>query len=92
MSRRHYQRPTYHSVKSKFVVFKGVSYRISLDESKEQLDFNKITYAEAERMKSKNSGKELPFIKLKCDDPEQAEAIISASAAMYARKQASVTR
>ena len=69
----------YHSVKPKFVVFKGVSCRISLDEFKEQLDFNKMTYAEAERMKSKRSGKELPFIILKRNDPKQAEALISDS-------------
>ena len=73
----------YHCVKPKFVVLKGVLCRISLDE---QLDFNKITYAEAERMKSKRSGKELLFIKLKCDDSKQAEALISA------RKQASFAR
>ena len=37
----------------------------------------KITHAEAERMKSKRTSKDLPFIKIKSDDPKQAEAIIS---------------
>ena len=38
--------------KSKFLVFKGVSINIIIDEFKEVLDFSKITHAEAERMKS----------------------------------------
>ena len=33
--------------------------------------------AEAECMKSKRSGKGLPFIKIKSDDPKQAEALLS---------------
>ena len=40
-------------------------------------DFNKITHAEAERMKSNRTGKDLSFIKIKSDDPKQAEALIS---------------
>ena len=71
---------SYHSAdasKSKFLVFKGVSINITVDEFKELLDFSKITYAEAERMKSKRTGKNLPFIKIKSDDPKQAEALIS---------------
>ena len=70
---------SYHSAdasKIKYLVFKRVSNNISVNEFKELLDFNKITHAEAERMKSKRSGKELPFIK-KSDDPKQAEALIS---------------
>ena len=63
--------------KIKYLMFKGVSNNISVNEFKELLDFGKITYAEAERMKSKRSRKELPFIKIKCDDPKQAEALIS---------------
>ena len=71
---------SYHSAdasKIKYLVFKGVSNNISVNEFKELLDFNKITHAEAERMKSKRSGKELPFIKIKSDNPKQAEALIS---------------
>ena len=70
---------SYHSAdasKSKILVFKGVSINITVNYFKELLDFNKITHAEAERVKSKRTGRDLPFIKLKCDDPEQAEALI----------------
>ena len=70
---------SYHSAdasKIKYLVFKGVSNNISVNEFKELLDFNKITHAEAERMKSKRSGKELPFMKIKSDNPKQAEALI----------------
>ena len=63
--------------KIKYLVFKRVSNNISVNELNELLDFNKIIHAEAERMKSKRSGKELPFIKIKSDDPKQAEALIS---------------
>ena len=42
----------------------------------ELLDFNKITHAEAERIKSKRTGRDLPFIKIMCDNPKQAEALI----------------
>ena len=71
---------SYHSAdasKSKFLVFKGVSIIIATKDFKELLDFNKINHAEAERMKSKRTGKDLPFIKIKRDDPKQAEALIS---------------
>ena len=63
--------------KSKFLVFKGVSINITIIYFKELLDFNKIYHAETERMKSKRTGKDLPFIKIKSDDPKQAEALIS---------------
>ena len=71
---------SYHSAdakKDKILVFKGVSNNITLEDFKQLLDFNKITHAEAERMKSKRTGKDLPFIKIKSDDPKQAEALIS---------------
>ena len=71
---------SYHSAdasKSKFLVFKGVSINITIKDFKELLEFNKINHAEAERMKSKRTGKDLPFIKIKNDDPKPAEAIIS---------------
>ena len=80
---------SYHSAdasKSKFLVFKGVPINITADEFKELIDFSKITHAEAERMKSKRTGKNLPFIKIKSDNPKQAEALISGD--LYARKQA----
>ena len=70
----------YHSAdakKDKILVFKGVSNNISLEDFKQLLDFNKITHAEAERMKSKRTGRNLPFIKVKYDNPKQAEALIS---------------
>ena len=59
------------------MVFKGVSNNITLEEFKELLDFNKISHAKAERMKSKRTGRDLPFIKIKCDNPKQAEALPS---------------
>ena len=71
---------SYHSadaLKSKIVIFKGVSNNITTKDFQELLDFNKISYAEAERMKSKRTGKDLPFIKIKSDDPKQAEALLS---------------
>ena len=71
---------SYHSVdatKGKILVFKGVSTNVTIDDFKELFEFNKITHAEAERMTSKRSGRDLPFIKIKCDDPKQAEALIS---------------
>ena len=45
---------SYHSAdvkKEKILVFKGVSSNITLDDFKKLLDFNKITHAEAVRMK-----------------------------------------
>ena len=71
---------SYHSAdakKEKILVFKGVSDNITLEDFKQLLDFNKITHAEAERMKSKRTGRDLPFIKVKCDNRKQAEALIS---------------
>ena len=70
----------YHSAdakKDKVLVFKGVSNNISPEDFKELLDFDKITHAETERMKSKRTGRDLPFIKIKCDNPKQAKALIS---------------
>ena len=56
---------------------KEVSSSMTLEDFKELLDFNKIIHAEAERMTSKRTGTDLPFIKIKCDNPKQAEALIS---------------
>ena len=66
---------SYHSAnasKSKILIFKGVSNNITIKDFQELLDFNKISHAEAERMKSKRT-----FIKIKSDDPKQAEALPS---------------
>ena len=71
---------SYHSAdatKGKVFVFKGVSNNLKLEDFKELLHFNKITHTEVERMKYKRSGKELPFITIKCDDTKQADALIS---------------
>ena len=57
---------SYHSAdakKGKVLVFKGVSSSIILDDFKELLDFNKITHAEAERMKSKRTSRDLLLLK-----------------------------
>ena len=67
------QKRSYHSAdasKSKILVFKRVSLNITVNVFKELLDFNKITHAEAKRMKSKRTGRDLPFIKIKCDNPK----------------------
>ena len=71
---------SYHSAdatKGKMLVFKRVSTNVTIDDFKEMLQFNKITHAEAERMTSKISGRDLSFIKIKCDDPKEAEKFIS---------------
>ena len=59
---------SYHSAdvkKNKILFFKGVSNNITLEDFKQLLDFNKITHAEAERMKSKRTGKNLAIYKNK---------------------------
>ena len=71
---------SYHSAdatKGKILVFKGVSTNVTIDDFKELLEFNKISHGKAERMTSIKSGRDLPFIKIKCGDPKQAEALIS---------------
>ena len=70
---------SYHSAyakKDKILVFKGVSNNITPEDFKQLLDFNKITHGETERMKSKRTGRDLPFIKVKCDNLNQAETLI----------------
>ena len=72
---------SYHSAdnsKRKILMFKEVSHNITIKDFQELLDFNKISHAEAERMKSKRTGKDLPFIKIKSDDePKQTKALLS---------------
>ena len=80
---------SYHSAdasKSKFLVFKGVSINITVDEFKELLDFSKITHAEAERMKSKRTGKTFHLLKLKVTT--QNKLRLQFRGGLYARKQA----
>ena len=60
--------------KGKILVFKRVSINITIDDFKELLESNKVIHDDAERMTSKRSGRDLRFIKIKCDDPKQAEA------------------
>ena len=58
---------SYHSAdtsKSKILVFKGVSINITVNDFKELLDFNKITHAEAKRMKSKEQVEAYLLLKL----------------------------
>ena len=71
---------SYHSAdatKRKILVFKGVSTNVTINDFREVLDHNKIAHAEAERMKSERTGRDLPFIKIKCDNLKQSEALIS---------------
>ena len=63
--------------KEKVLVFMGVSSNTTLEAFKELFNFNKIAHAEAERTKSKRTGRDLPFIKIKRDNPKQAETLIS---------------
>ena len=56
---------SYHSAdakKDKILVFKGVSNNITPEDFKQLLDFNKITHAETERIKSKRTGRDLPKV------------------------------
>ena len=41
------------------------------------LDLNKISYAKAERLKSKKDGRVLPIFQLEFTDPAEAEALLS---------------
>ena len=47
------------------------------DEFKEILDYNKIQYAKAERMKSSRDSRSLQMLQIELKDPAEAEAIIS---------------
>ena len=81
---------SYHSTdatKGKILVFKGASNNVTRDDFKDLLDYNKITHAEAERMKSKRSGRDLPFIKVKCDIQKQADALILGRISMPENRQ-----
>ena len=62
---------------TKSLSVKGVPTDISDSEFKEFLDLNKITFAKAERLKSKKDGRVLPIFRLEISDPTEAEALIS---------------
>ena len=64
-------------VSTKNLAIKGVPTDITEAEFKEFLDLNKISYAKAERLKSKKDGRVLPIFQLEITDPDEAEALIS---------------
>ena len=63
--------------KNKCLVVKGVPTDITDKDFKEFLDLNKISYAKAERYKSKKDGRVLPMFQLEISDPAEAEALLS---------------
>ena len=62
---------------NKCLVVKGVPTDLTEEDFKEFLDFNKISYAKAERYKSKKDGRVLPMFQLEISDPVEAEALLS---------------
>ena len=62
---------------NKCLVVKGVPTDLTDAEFKEFLDLNKISYAKAERYKSKRDGRILPMFQLEISDPAEAEALLS---------------
>ena len=62
---------------NKCLAVKGVPTDISEADFKEFLDLNKISYAKAERLKSKKDGRVLPIFQLELSDPAEAEALLS---------------
>ena len=64
-------------VSTKSLAVKGVPTDITKAEFKELLDLKKISYAKAERLKSKKDGRVLPIFQLEITDPDEAEALIS---------------
>ena len=63
--------------KSKCLVVKGVPTDLTEADFKEFLDLNKISYAKAERYKSKKDVRVLPMFQLEISDPAEAEALLS---------------
>ena len=63
--------------KIRCLVVKGVPTDITDEDFKEFLDLNKISYAKAERYKSKKDGRVLPMFQLEISDPAEAEALLS---------------
>ena len=64
-------------VPTKSLVVKGVPTDITVSEFKEFLDLNKISYAKAERLKSKKDGRVLPIFQLEITNPAEAESLLS---------------
>ena len=62
---------------TKSLAIKGVPTDIMDTEFLEVLDLNKISYAKAERIKSKTDGRVLPIFRLEINDPTEAEALLS---------------
>ena len=62
---------------NKRLAIKGVPTDITETEFKEFINLNKISYAKAERLKSKKDGRVLPIFQLDINDPDEAEALIS---------------
>ena len=63
--------------KNKCLVVKGVPTDLTDEDFKEFLDLNKISYAKAERYKSKRDDRVLPMFQLEISDPAEAEALLS---------------
>ena len=63
--------------KNTCLVVKGVPTDLTDIEFKEFLDLNKISYAKAERYKSKRDSRILPMFQLEISDPAEAEALLS---------------
>ena len=64
-------------VSTKSLAVKGVPTDITKAKFKEFLDLNKISYAKAERLKSKKDGRIFPIFQLEITDPDETEALIS---------------
>ena len=64
-------------VQNKRLAVKRIPTDITEAEFKEFLDLNKITYAKAERLKSKREGSVLPIFQLDINDTDKTEALIS---------------
>ena len=62
---------------NKCLAVKGVPTDITEADFKEFLDLKKISYAKAERLKSKKDGRVLPIFQLELSDPAKAEALLS---------------
>ena len=63
--------------KNKCLVVKGVHTDLTDEDFKEFLDLNKISYAKAERYKSKKDSRVLPMFQLEISDPADAKALLS---------------
>ena len=62
---------------NKSLAIKGVPTDITEDEFREFLNLNKISYAKADRLKSKKDGRVLPIFQLEISDSDEAEALLS---------------